>query len=148
MLDSSLIYFALDKCAYKQRYIAGSARSSTKPLPKLSTSRISAVKTRLQSYCWTCYIRDCANQMWILTNSKDLLEYITSRFIFSYNTRRRRNCDRMVVYNYLCNQYLSIHLSSNPAHAEVYWIQHYVISLSVTCSRSVVFSANSGFLHQ
>jgi hypothetical protein len=30
-------------------------------------------------------------------------------------------------------------LSSNPTHGEVYLIQHYVINLSVTCDRSVVF---------
>jgi hypothetical protein len=30
-------------------------------------------------------------------------------------------------------------VSSNPAHGEVYSIQHFVISLSVTCSRSVAF---------
>jgi hypothetical protein len=39
-------------------------------------------------------------------------------------------------------------VSSNPAHGEVYSIQHYVIKLSVTCDRSVVFSGYSGFLHQ
>jgi hypothetical protein len=31
---------------------------------------------------------------------------------------------------------------SNPAHGEVYSIQLYVISLSVTCSRSVVFTGD------
>jgi hypothetical protein len=33
--------------------------------------------------------------------------------------------------------------SSNPTHGEVYSIQHYVISLLVTCDRSVVFSGYS-----
>ena len=33
-------------------------------------------------------------------------------------------------------------VSSNPAHGGVYSIQHYVISLSVTCDRLVVFSTN------
>jgi len=36
----------------------------------------------------------------------------------------------------------------NLVHSEVYSIQHYVISLSVTCGRSVVFSGYSGFLLQ
>jgi len=36
----------------------------------------------------------------------------------------------------------------NPTHREVYSIQHYVISLSEKCGRSVVFSRYSGFLHQ
>ena len=40
-------------------------------------------------------------------------------------------------------------MSSNPAHAEVYSIQHYMINLSVTCCRSIVFSMHSGFfLHK
>jgi hypothetical protein len=55
------------------------------------------------------------------------------------------------IYNYLCNQCLSSNnvVSSNSAHDEVYSIQHYMIKvLSVTCDRSVVFSAYFGFLHQ
>ena len=38
---------------FKQRYIAGSAKCSTKPLSKLLTCILSAVKTGLQSYCDT-----------------------------------------------------------------------------------------------
>jgi len=39
-------------------------------------------------------------------------------------------------------------VSSNPAHGEVYLIQHYVIKFIVIYDRSVVFSVSSGFLHQ
>ena len=39
-------------------------------------------------------------------------------------------------------------VSLNPVHGEVYSIQHYVINLSITCVRSVIFSGFSGFLHQ
>jgi len=39
-------------------------------------------------------------------------------------------------------------VSSNPVHGKVYSIQHYVIKLSVTSDRSMVFSGYSGFLHQ
>ena len=39
-------------------------------------------------------------------------------------------------------------MSSNPAHGEVYSIQHYGIKFLVTCDRSVVFFGYSGFLHQ
>ena len=40
-------------------------------------------------------------------------------------------------------------VGSNLVHGEVYSIQHYVINLSVTCDRSVVFCGYySGFLHQ
>ena len=60
--------------------------------------------------------------------------------------------DRMVVgFTTSCAisafHYLPVSLSSNPAHGEVYSIQHYVISLSVTCGRLVVFSVFSYFLH-
>jgi hypothetical protein len=67
----------------KQRYIGGSAKCSTKPLSKLSTYILSAVKMKLQSYCDTSYSRYGGNQMWILKNSNDLLEYILYRFLFS-----------------------------------------------------------------
>ena len=39
-------------------------------------------------------------------------------------------------------------VSLNPVHGKVYSIQHYVINLSVTCIRSVVFSGYSSFFHQ
>ena len=39
-------------------------------------------------------------------------------------------------------------VSTNPVHSEVYSMQQYVISLTVTCGRSEVFSGYSGFLHQ
>jgi len=60
----------------------------------------------------------------------------------------RRGRDRISwIYTYTHMQSVSITtkvVSSNPAHGEMYSIQHYV-SLSVTCGMSVVFS---GFLHQ
>ena len=46
---------------------------------QLLTCILSAVKTGLPSYCDTSYSRGGVNQMWILKNSKDLLEYIQSR---------------------------------------------------------------------
>jgi hypothetical protein len=39
-------------------------------------------------------------------------------------------------------------LSSNTAQGEVYLIQLYVINLSVTCDRSMVFARYAGYLHQ
>ena len=39
-----------------------------------------------QGYCDTSYSRGGVNQMWILKNSKDLLEYIQSRPLSSYNS--------------------------------------------------------------
>ena len=86
----------LHKCPFKQRFIAGSAKCSTKPLSKLLTCILSAVKTRLQSYCDTSFSRGGVNQMWILKNSKDLLEYIQSRSLSSCNNIK--TCDFSNLY--------------------------------------------------
>ena len=64
----------------------GSAKCSTKPLSKLLTCILSAVKAGLQSYCEISYSRGGVNQMWILKNSKDLLQYIQSRSLSSCNS--------------------------------------------------------------
>jgi hypothetical protein len=56
-----------------------------KPLSKLLTCIISAVKTGLQKYCDTSYSRGGVNQMWILKNSKNRLDYIQSRSLSSCN---------------------------------------------------------------
>jgi hypothetical protein len=53
---------------------------------QLLTCILSAVKTGLQNYCDTSYSRGSVNQMWILKNSKDVLEYIQSRSLSSCNT--------------------------------------------------------------
>jgi hypothetical protein len=45
----------------------------------------------LQSYCDNSYSRGGVNQMWILKNSKDLLEYIYSRSLSSCNNIK--SCD-------------------------------------------------------
>ena len=54
-LDLLSLYWIpkLHKCPFKQRYISGSAKCSTKPLSKLLTCILSAVKTGFQSYCDT-----------------------------------------------------------------------------------------------
>ena len=64
----------LHKNPYKQRYIAGSSKCSTKPLSILLTKILTAVKEKLQQYCTVAYSRSGVNQMWILKNSKQLLE--------------------------------------------------------------------------
>ena len=56
----------LHKNPYKQRYIAGSAKCSTKPLSQILTRILTAVKESLQKYCDTAYARSVVNQMWIL----------------------------------------------------------------------------------
>ena len=87
-LDLPSLYWIpkLHKCPFKQCSIAGSAKCSMKPLSKLLTCILSAVKTWLQSYCDTSYSSGGVNQMWILKNSKDLLEYIQSRSLSSCNS--------------------------------------------------------------
>jgi len=77
-LDLPSLYWIpkIHKCPFKQRYMDGSAKSSTKPLSKLLTCILSAVKTGLLSYCDTSYSRGGVNQMRILKISKDLLEYM------------------------------------------------------------------------
>jgi hypothetical protein len=66
-LDLPSLYWIpkLHNCPFKQCYIVGSAKCSTKPLPKLLTSTgiLLAVKTGLQSYCDTSYSRSGVNQM-------------------------------------------------------------------------------------
>jgi hypothetical protein len=74
----------IPKCPFKQCYISGYVKCSTKPLTQILTYIISVVKTLLQSYCDTSYSRGGVNQMWILKNSKDMLEYIQCRSLSSY----------------------------------------------------------------
>ena len=86
-LDLTSLYWIpkLHKCSFKPRYIAGSAKCSTKPLSKLLTCILSAVKTGLQSYCDPSYSRGGVNQMWIPKNFTDLLKYKQSRSLSSFN---------------------------------------------------------------
>ena len=84
-LDLPSLYWLpkLHKFPFKQHYIAVSAKCSTKPLSKLFTCILSAVKTGLQRYCDTSFSRGGVFQIWNLNNSKDLLEYIQSMSLSS-----------------------------------------------------------------
>jgi len=86
-LDLPSLYWIpkLHKYPFKQRYVAVSAKCPSKHISKLLACILSAVKTGIQSYCDTSYSRGGVNQMWILKNSKDLLEYIQSRPLSSSN---------------------------------------------------------------
>ena len=64
----------LHKNPYKQRYIAGSAKCSTKPLSQILSRILTAVKEDIRKYCDIAYARSDVNQMWILKNFKELLE--------------------------------------------------------------------------
>ena len=59
----------LHKDPYKHRFIAGSAKCSTKPLSKLLTTILTTVKYCLKKYCDVIYSHNGINQMWILKNS-------------------------------------------------------------------------------
>ena len=69
----------LHKTPYKERYITGSSTCSTKELSIHLTKILSAVKEGQQKYCETVYSRSGINHMWILKNSKDLLDNLKSR---------------------------------------------------------------------
>ena len=68
----------MHKDPYKHRFIAGSSKCSTKPLSILLTKLLTHIKQGLQKYCETAYSRSGVNQMWILKNSKELLEHLQS----------------------------------------------------------------------
>ena len=74
----------LHKTPYKKRYIAGSSTCSTKELSINLTKILSAVKEGQQKYCETVYSRSGINHMWILKNSKDLLDNLKSRSFLRY----------------------------------------------------------------
>ena len=57
----------------KQRYIAGAAKWSTKPLSKILTSIFTAVKMGLHKYHDTCFSRSGVNQMWIFKTQETCL---------------------------------------------------------------------------
>ena len=79
-LDLPYIYWipTLHKNPYKHRFIAGSSKCSTKPLSILLAKLLTHIKQGLQKYCEASYARSGVNQMWILKNSKELLEHLQS----------------------------------------------------------------------
>ena len=66
----------MHKNPYKHLFIAGSTKCSTKPLSILLTKMLTHITQGLQKYCETAYSRSGVNQMWILKNSKELLEHL------------------------------------------------------------------------
>ena len=79
-LDLPYIYWIpkMHNNPYKHRFIAGSSKCSTKPLSILLTKLLTHIKQGLQKYCETAYSRSGVNQMWILKNSKELLDHLKS----------------------------------------------------------------------
>ena len=87
-LDLPSLYWMpkLHKNPYKQRFIAGSSKCSTKPLSVVLTSILTTIKVGLQKYCETIYSRNGINQLWILKNSKELLETLQANSYASVNS--------------------------------------------------------------
>ena len=56
--------------------MAGSATCSTKPFSVLLLTKLLSKKDFKQKYCDTAYSRNGVNQMWILKNSKELLQNV------------------------------------------------------------------------
>ena len=78
----------MHKNPYKQRFIAGSSSCSTKPLSKLLTTILTTIKDGLQRYSDAVYSRNGVNSMWILKNSKDLVEQLGSQYISGVSSIR------------------------------------------------------------
>ena len=91
----------MHKNPYKHRFIAGSSKCSTKPLSILLSKLLTHIKQGRQKYCETSFSKIGVNQMWILKNSKELLEHIqypnfnhiTSIKSFDFSTSHKNgNC--------------------------------------------------------
>ena len=81
----------LHKDPYKQRFIAGSS-CSTKPLSKILTSILTAVKEGLKKYCDVIYSHSGIVQMWILKNSKELFDNLQSHSLTSIHGIKHKIC--------------------------------------------------------
>ena len=68
----------MHKHPHKHRFIAGSSKCSTKPLSILLIKLLTHIKQGLQKCCETACSKSGINQMWILKNSKELLEHLKS----------------------------------------------------------------------
>ena len=110
-LELPYIYWIpkLHKKPYKQRFIAGSSRCSTKPLSILLTKLLSTVKDGLQKYCSTAYSRNGVNQMWILKNSKDLINNLHSSDF--NNVHSIRSYDFSTLYTTIPHNKLKLRLA-------------------------------------
>jgi hypothetical protein len=89
-LDLPPLYWIhkLLQCPYKQVILLGLPNGSRNLLPNYQHTIyiLSVIKTGLQNYCDTSYTGSGVNQMCILKNSKDLLEYMQSRSLSCCNT--------------------------------------------------------------
>ena len=68
----------MHKIPYKHRFIAGSSECWAKLLSILLTKLLTHITYCLQKYYKKSYSRSGVKQMWILKNSKELLEHLQS----------------------------------------------------------------------
>ena len=111
-LDLPYIYWIpkMHKNPNKHRFIAGSSKCSTKPLSILLTKLLTHIKQGLQKYCETAYSRSGVNQMWILKNSKELLDHLKSQnFNFITNIK---SFDFSTLYTTIPHQKLKSRLAT------------------------------------
>ena len=100
----------MHKTPYKHRFIAGSSKCSTKPLSILLTKLLTHIKQGLQKYCETAYSRSGINRMWILKNSKELLEHLKSP---TFNrVTSIKSFDFSTLYTTIPHQKLKVRLTS------------------------------------
>ena len=64
---------------YGERYIGSSSHCSTKQLSIIMTNILYSIEEGLKSHCDRVYLHSSINQMWILKQSKDLLDNFNSR---------------------------------------------------------------------
>ena len=126
----------LHKNPYKQRYIAGSAKCSTKPLSQILTRILTAVKEGLQKYCDTAYARSGVNQMWILKNSKELLENLKALSLHSVNGIK--SFDFSTLYTTIPHDKLKSKLKEI-IHQCCHWLKRHILrSGSLWCATKIL----------
>ena len=109
----------LHKTPYKESYITGSSTCSTKELSIHLTKILSAVKEGQQKYCETVYSRSGIHHMWILKNSKDLLDNLKSRSFSQVSSIK--TFDFSTLYTTLPNDKLKTHLKETIHKVSTYF---------------------------
>ena len=119
-LDLPYIYWIskMHKNPYKHRFIAGSSKCSIKLLSIILTKLLTHIKLGLQKYCETAYSRSGINQMWILKNSKELLEHLKSP-TFNHVTSIK-SFDLSTLYTTIPHQKLKDRLTSITRNAFIF----------------------------
>ena len=92
------------------KIVAGSSKCSTKPLSYLLRKLLTNIKQGLQKYCETAFSRSGINQMWILNNSKELLEHLKSPYFNRITSIK--SFDFFIIYTTIPHQTLKSRLAT------------------------------------